>query len=63
MRPKSRSGGPAGTELLGHLPVYGVFRTLPAYCSNPRTAGLVQWLPDPRRRVRGEPHRTVTPAV
>nr|WP_221383276.1 hypothetical protein [Actinoplanes polyasparticus] len=33
------------TELLGHLPVYGVFLTLLAYGSNPRTAELVRWLP------------------
>ncbi|MEV6493414.1 hypothetical protein AB0M20_33055 [Actinoplanes sp. NPDC051633] len=38
------------TELLGHLPVYGVFLTLIVYGSNRRTAGLVRWLPDPRRR-------------
>lgn len=34
-----------GTELLGHLPVYGVFLTLLAYGSNPGTAKLVRWLP------------------
>jgi hypothetical protein len=34
-----------GTELLGHLPVYGVFLTLLAYGSDPRTATLVRWLP------------------
>ncbi|BCJ49558.1 hypothetical protein Asp14428_10330 [Actinoplanes sp. NBRC 14428] len=34
-----------GTELLGHLPVYGVFLTLLAYGSNARTAGQVRWLP------------------
>ena len=33
------------TELLGHLPVYGVFLTLLVYGSNPRTAELVRWLP------------------
>jgi hypothetical protein len=33
------------TELLGHLPVYGVFLTLLAYGSNRRTAPLVRWLP------------------
>jgi hypothetical protein len=38
------------TELLGHLPVYGVFLTLLAYGSNPRTGELVRWLPTPRRR-------------
>jgi hypothetical protein len=38
-----------GTEMLGHLPVYGVFLTLLAYGSNPRTAKLVRWLPRLRR--------------
>lgn len=33
------------TELLGHLPVYGVFLTLLVYGSDPRTAQLVRWLP------------------
>ncbi|MFC7533005.1 hypothetical protein [Actinoplanes sp. GCM10030250] len=37
------------TELLGHLPVYGVFLTLLVYGSNKRTAELVRWLPTPRR--------------
>jgi hypothetical protein len=36
------------TELLGHLPVYGVFLTLIAYGSNPRTAELVRGLPRPQ---------------
>jgi hypothetical protein len=40
-----------GTELLGHLPVYGIFLTLLVYGSDPRTAALVRWLPDVRRRV------------
>ena len=35
------------TELVGHLPVYGVFLALLAYGSNPATAGLVPWLPRP----------------
>jgi hypothetical protein len=34
-----------GTELLGHLPVYGVFLAVLAYGSNPRTADLVRRLP------------------
>jgi len=34
-----------GTELLGHLPVYGIFLTLLAYGSNRETAKLVRWLP------------------
>jgi hypothetical protein len=38
-----------GTEMLGHLPVYGVFLTLLAYGSNARTAPLVRWLPTVRR--------------
>lgn len=33
------------TELVGHLPVYGVFLALLAYGSNPTTAGAVRWLP------------------
>lgn len=37
------------TELLGHLPVYGIFLTLLVYGSHPRTAELVRWLPVPRR--------------
>ncbi|GGQ73802.1 hypothetical protein [Couchioplanes azureus] len=42
-----------GTELLGHLPVYGIFLTLLAYGSDPRTAPLVRRLPRlPRRLVR-----------
>jgi hypothetical protein len=37
------------TELVGHLPVYGVFLALLAYGSDPATAGLVPWLPRLRR--------------
>jgi hypothetical protein len=33
------------TELVGHLPVYGVFLALLAYGSNPATATVVPWLP------------------
>ena len=33
------------TELVGHLPVYGVFLALLVYGSNPRTAAAVRWLP------------------
>ncbi|WP_377641835.1 hypothetical protein [Oryzobacter terrae] len=33
------------TELVGHLPVYGVFLALLVYGSNPATAGAVRWLP------------------
>jgi len=46
-----------GTELLGHLPVYGVFLALLVYGSQAQTAPLVRWLPAPvgptrpRRRV------------
>ena len=38
------------TELVGHLPVYGVFLALLAYGSNRETAALVHWLPTLRRR-------------
>ena len=38
------------TELVGHLPVYGVFLALLVYGSDPATARLVPWLPSPRRR-------------
>lgn len=33
------------TEVIGHLPVYGVFLTLLVYGSNPATAPTVAWLP------------------
>lgn len=33
------------TEVIGHLPVYGVFLTLLVYGSDPRTAPAVSWLP------------------
>jgi uncharacterized membrane protein YphA (DoxX/SURF4 family) len=33
------------TEMVGHLPVYGVFLALLVYGSDPATAGLVRWLP------------------
>lgn len=33
------------TELVGHLPVYGVFLALLVYGSNPATAAAVRWLP------------------
>jgi len=33
------------TELVGHLPVYGVFLALLAYGSSPATAAAVRWLP------------------
>lgn len=42
------------TELLGHLPVYGVFLTLIAYGSHPHTAESVRWLPLPRRQTRDQ---------
>jgi hypothetical protein len=44
-----------GTEMLGHLPVYGVFLTLLAYGSNPDTARLVRWLPPLRGRAPATP--------
>ncbi|HET9946048.1 MAG TPA: hypothetical protein VFR56_10370 [Actinomycetes bacterium] len=48
------------TELVGHLPVYGVFLTLLAYGSCPGTAESVRWLPSVRgltavRRAGPEP--------
>lgn len=53
------------TEVLGHLPVYGVFLTLLAYGSNRGTAGLVPWLPGRSdlaegRRLAGETRQGVT---
>ena len=33
------------TEMVGHLPVYGVFLALLVYGSNRETAGAVRWLP------------------
>ena len=33
------------TEMVGHLPVYGVFLALLVYGSDARTAPLVRWLP------------------
>ncbi|GEA86687.1 hypothetical protein [Cellulomonas cellasea] len=33
------------TEVVGHLPVYGVFLALLVYGSDPRTAAAVPWLP------------------
>lgn len=44
------------TELVGHLPVYGVFLALLVYGSDARTAPLVPWLPRPAGRTRR--HRT-----
>ena len=35
------------TEVIGHLPVYGVFLTLLVYGSHPATAPTVPWLPSP----------------
>ena len=43
------------TELLGHLPVYGVFLTLLVYGSDPGTAEAVRWLPTLRRRPAERP--------
>lgn len=39
------------TELVGHLPVYGVFLALLVYGSHPGTYAAVRWLPAPRRAV------------
>ena len=33
------------TEVVGHLPVYGVFLALLAYGSDARTAPAVPWIP------------------
>jgi len=38
------------TEMVGHLPVYGVFLALLVYGSSVETAGAVRWLPTPARR-------------
>jgi hypothetical protein len=43
------------TELLGHLPVYGIFLTLLVYGSSQHTAELVRWLPTVRRSTTAEP--------
>ena len=32
-------------DLVGHLPVYGVFLALLVYGSDPRTAAQVSWIP------------------
>ncbi|MCU1677201.1 MAG: hypothetical protein JWM93_1959 [Frankiales bacterium] len=40
------------TELIGHLPVYGVFLALLVYGSDARTAADVPYLPGRRRRLR-----------
>jgi len=44
------------TEMVGHLPVYGVFLALLVYGSNAETAPLVRWLPSrmPGRRLVGQ---------
>ena len=43
------------TEMVGHLPVYGVFLALLVYGSSAETAGAVRWLPGVRgRRVAAE---------
>lgn len=33
------------TEMVGHLPVYGVFLALLGYGSSEETSGAVRWLP------------------
>ena len=42
-------------ELVGHLPVYGVFLALLAYGSNRATFDLVRYLPRPSARRRTAP--------
>jgi hypothetical protein len=49
------------TELVGHLPVYGVFLALLVYGSNPDTAAVVRWLP--RRADLSLPDRREAPAA
>ena len=46
-------------ELVGHLPVYGVFLALLVYGSSPRTASYVPWLP----RLRPARDRTAASAT
>jgi uncharacterized membrane protein YphA (DoxX/SURF4 family) len=50
------------TEMVGHLPVYGVFLALLVYGSSRETAGAVRWLP---RWLPGRPARrpAVAPAM
>lgn len=43
------------TELVGHLPVYGVFLALLAYGSDPATARWVSWLPSRRTSAAAGP--------
>ncbi|MGO4341449.1 hypothetical protein [Pedococcus sp. 2YAF34] len=50
------------TELVGHLPVYGVFLALLAYGSNPATAAAVRWLPS-RADLVVPAHRPATAVV
>jgi uncharacterized membrane protein YphA (DoxX/SURF4 family) len=47
------------TELVGHLPVFGIFLALLAYGSDPATAAAVRWLPtlSARRRAAGRLER------
>ena len=45
------------TEMVGHLPVYGVFLALLVYGSSAATAADVHWLPSPR------PRRDAVPAA
>jgi uncharacterized membrane protein YphA (DoxX/SURF4 family) len=57
------------TEVIGHLPVYGLFLTLLVYGSDRRTAAAVAWLPsraDVRQiagRLGRRPARAVAPTV
>ena len=50
------------TELVGHLPVYGVFLVLLVYGSHPATARAVRWLPSPRGAV-AEARQAARPAL
>lgn len=55
------------TEVIGHLPVYGLFLTLLVYGSNRRTAAAVAWLPSRQdlaegvRRLRRRPAPAAVP--
>jgi hypothetical protein len=48
-------------ELIGHLPVYGIFLTLLAYASDPRTAPEVSRLTTPLRTWFGRGTATPVP--
>ena len=51
------------TELIGHLPLYGVFLTFLVYGSSPATTPDVSWLPRLGRPGPRRPHRQADAAV